>query len=660
MKRLVTAALVLTLAVAAFSIGASLALFTDTDSVPGNSFTTAASFGLVSNGLVDRYFIEEAASGQSPTELVDAAPSPLNLPVIYDGTNPTYKEISTGRGWESTTTTNQGRASILVDGTKVQTLLNGSTQGTIEVVLQVDAVTTLWSRFSHVGTSSESGYFTISSPNLNQLNLYMLGNTLRGQWDPAFGTSGRIVLTLVYDSTLSTAADRVKLYKDGALLTKTGGTDPPQNETISIPNGTNFVIANRELCCRSFDGDIYYAAHYNTALTAGEVSDNSNILLTNDDSAPISSCTAGDTGFLSATAEAADTGGDGDGFESNPTGAFADAGGIASNINGNGDRHRYYDYAISIPAGCEIAGIEVQMDWWLDAVNGTNSMDVELSWDGGTTWTAAKTDTLETTTEHTIVLGGPTDTWGRTWSVAETSDASFRLRVTSNGANNRDFFLDWVPVKVYYEPPAVVTILDAWTTGLTHTVSAGSDRLLLFAVGYENASDPGVSAVSYGTQALSPIIGDVAGTTIVGRVELWYLNDAGIAAASGSTFSVTWGGTAPVDPMYAAATYENVNQSTPISDSASNSTDTTTPNPITATVNVTDGDMAVAAAIAGNNGTYAWGGGWTEGTDQTSGATTTMSSAENAATASGTDTASATHSGPNRQAIVAAVLGKAP
>ncbi len=373
----------------------------------------------------------------------------------------------------------------------------------------------------------------------------------------------------------------------------------------------------------------------------------------------VAPCTVGDTGFLSPSAEAADTGGDGNGFELNPTNAFADGGGNASNINGSADRHRYYDYGISIGGSCAIAGIEVRLDWWLDGTAGTNTMDVELSWDGGTSWTSAQTDTQETTTEHTVVLGSPTDAWGRSWTASELSDANFRVRITTNSTNsNRDFFLDWVPVKVYYEPRAV-TILDAWTTGLTHTVSAGDNRLLLFAVGYENGSDPGVSAVTYGGQALTPIIADVAGTTTVGRVELWYLNEAGIAAASGNTFSVTWGGTAPSDPMYAAATYENVSQSNPISDSASNSTDASTPNPITATVNVTDGDMAVAAAIAGNDGSYAWGGGWTEGTDQTSGSTTTMSSAENAATLSSTDTASATHSGPNRQAIVAAVLSPA-
>ena len=510
MKRLVAAALVLTLAVAAFSIGGSLALFTDTASVPGNSFTTAASFGLVSNGLVDRYFIEEAASGQSPTELVDAAPSPLNLPIIYDGTNPTYKEISTGRGWESTTTTNQGRASILVDGTKVQTLLDGSTQGTIEVVLQVDAVTTLCSRLSHVGASSESGYFTLSSCNLNQVNLYMFGNTLRGQWNPAFGTSGRIVLTLVYDSTLSTAADRVKLYKDGALLTKTGGTDPPQNETISIPNGTNFVVANRELCCRSFDGDIYYAAHYNAALTAANVSDNSIILLTNDDS-----------GVL------------------NPPG---------------------------------------------------------------------------------------------------------------------------------------VSLANAWTTGLTHTVSAGSNRLLVFIAGMENgmagasppAGDRDLTAVTYGGQSLTPaadvVVCSGSPNSFCIRTELWYLDEAGIQAATGSTFSPTWSGDPPfeLEEHYTVVTLENVDQSSPIGNSSTNGTTTANPIQTSSALVVGVGDLVVVSAAAGTAGSYTPGSGYTEGTDQ-SALSSTMASAYKTIAAGGTEQPSMQYDLTiNRQVILAAVIKVAP
>ena len=165
-------------------------------------------------------------------------------------------------------------------------------------------------------------------------------------------------------------------------------------------------------------------------------------------------CFAGDTGFTDPTATATDTGGDGDGFELNPTNAFADEGGYASNIDGAGDRQRYYNYGFSISSDCAIEGIEVRLDWWLDDTIGTNSMDVELSWDGGTSWTAAKTDTQETTSEHSVVLGGPADTWGRSWSVAELSDVNFRLRATSNSTSDfRDFYLDWVSVRVYYAPP---------------------------------------------------------------------------------------------------------------------------------------------------------------------------------------------------------------
>ena len=174
------------------------------------------------------------------------------------------------------------------------------------------------------------------------------------------------------------------------------------------------------------------------------------------------SCFPGDTGFLDPSAEAADSGGDGDGFEVTPTNAFADGGTDpnykAENIDGDGDRHRYYNYGISIKSACTIPGIEVRVDWWLANLGGTNTLSVEVSWDGGTSWTAAKTDTEDGATEHSVVLGGPADTWGHAWTVAELSNANFRVRLTTSctgpptPCNNEDYFLDWVPVKVSYGP----------------------------------------------------------------------------------------------------------------------------------------------------------------------------------------------------------------
>jgi hypothetical protein len=116
--------------------------------------------------------------------------------------------------------------------------------------------------------------------------------------------------------------------------------------------------------------------------------------------------------LLSPTAEAADTGGNGDGFESFPANDFTDDNNFASNDSQSlsGDRHRLYNYGFSIASGCVIQGIEVRLDWWLLNTDGDNSIDVELSWDSGNSWTAARTDSLETASEHTTILGGSADT----------------------------------------------------------------------------------------------------------------------------------------------------------------------------------------------------------------------------------------------------------
>ena len=157
--------------------------------------------------------------------------------------------------------------------------------------------------------------------------------------------------------------------------------------------------------------------------------------------------------------------GDNDGFESNPTNAFADDASYAEDVNSGTansqdcastarDRHLFYNYGFTIPGGQTIDGIEVRLDAWADSTTGSPKICAELSWDGGTTWTAAKTTVDLTTSEQTYTLGSASDDWGRTWSSTEFSDANFRLRIT-NVADSiwRDFRLDWVSVQVTYTPP---------------------------------------------------------------------------------------------------------------------------------------------------------------------------------------------------------------
>lgn len=173
--------------------------------------------------------------------------------------------------------------------------------------------------------------------------------------------------------------------------------------------------------------------------------------------------TSGNTGFLSPTANAAQTtsSGDNNGFQTSPTNAYANDSLFAVDTNSGTsnstsctstakDKHRYYNYNISLP-GTVIDGIEVRLDGRVDATNGSPRFCVQLSWDGGITWTTAKTTANLTTSETTYILGGTADNWGRTWSVSELSNTNFRLRVIPIASSTqRDFSLDWVSVQVTY------------------------------------------------------------------------------------------------------------------------------------------------------------------------------------------------------------------
>jgi hypothetical protein len=76
---------------------------------------------------------------------------------------------------------------------------------------------------------------------------------------------------------------------------------------------------------------------------------------------------------------------------------------------------------------------------------------VQLSWNGGASWTAAKSTTTLGTTVQTFMLGSSVDNWGRTWLPGELSNTSFRVRVIDVASSTaRDFSLDSVAVRVTY------------------------------------------------------------------------------------------------------------------------------------------------------------------------------------------------------------------
>ena len=100
-----------------------------------------------------------------------------------------------------------------------------------------------------------------------------------------------------------------------------------------------------------------------------------------------------------------------------------------------------------------IDGITVRADVGMNNNGGTSAICVELSWDGGSTWTAAKTVTLSGAAVATYTLGSASDAWGHAWTVGQLSTSNFRVRVTdATNQPNKDYRLDYLAVSVQYTP----------------------------------------------------------------------------------------------------------------------------------------------------------------------------------------------------------------
>jgi hypothetical protein len=174
------------------------------------------------------------------------------------------------------------------------------------------------------------------------------------------------------------------------------------------------------------------------------------------------------TGFkgCTGTSNITDTGGNGNGYELLALNACGDDLLFATDANTGTnttisctdpgkDRHRFWDFGLGVPAiVTSVDGIQVRTDVGMNNNGGTNQICVQLSGDSGTTWTAAKSQSLtggSTITAYT--LGAANDTWGRTWLGSQLSNANFRVRVIDvTSQPSKNFLLEYLAVQVTYTP----------------------------------------------------------------------------------------------------------------------------------------------------------------------------------------------------------------
>lgn len=112
-----------------------------------------------------------------------------------------------------------------------------------------------------------------------------------------------------------------------------------------------------------------------------------------------------------------------------------------------GDQHSFGTFGFNNPGGTvTISGIEVKLEASSDT--GTGTIAVVLSWNGGVSSTSAKFTAELTNTDTIYTLGGPSDTWGRTWSISDFSDTNFRLGVIAYPSDGANVKIDALQAKV--------------------------------------------------------------------------------------------------------------------------------------------------------------------------------------------------------------------
>ncbi len=178
------------------------------------------------------------------------------------------------------------------------------------------------------------------------------------------------------------------------------------------------------------------------------------------------------TGYLLCTSNVADTSGAGDnnGYEGSSGNACLGGATPATDSNsgtsnstscGSGttpsttkDRHRFWGFGLGLPAAVSaIGGIEVQADLALNSNSGTTNLCSQLSWDGGTTWTAIKVQAIATAGRTTYTFGTSADLWGHAWTLAELSSTSLQVRIIdASSSGSKQFKLYAVRVQVTYTP----------------------------------------------------------------------------------------------------------------------------------------------------------------------------------------------------------------
>jgi type II secretory pathway pseudopilin PulG len=269
--------------------------------------------------------------------------------------------------------------------------------------------------------------------------------------------------------------------------------------------------------------------------------------------------------------------------------------------NGTAFQRRLNTGGVSTTSG----GSAVTAPYWVKLKRVGNVFTGYESADGST-WTLIGSDTVSMVTDVYIGLAVTSHSDGDLCT-AEIDNVGFSTVEYQPGFTEAKVSSDGISITIP-TPGSVdaVNILGSWTQGTTHTKESGTNRALVFTVhaeGNNSGSVPSLTSVTYGGRTMTKVVerANSSGTTRT-YTAAFILNDAGITAATTTTFTPNWS-TAPTNVAYGSVFLQNVNQTTLTGATASNQTPTGGTITTSALAN-SAGDMVIDAATCSTTGTY--------------------------------------------------------
>ncbi len=273
-----------------------------------------------------------------------------------------------------------------------------------------------------------------------------------------------------------------------------------------------------------------------------------------------------------------------------------------------------------------IDGIEIkgQADRWTE----TPEVSLELSWDGGTSWTSSSHEISWSTGGigwDDKTTGGSSDTWGRTWSESELYNANFQVRITAindHSYGDETYDYDYFYAKVHYtlnQAPVLANNSLTVDEGETVVLSASdlsatdgddNDSDLTFTVGsvsngqFEEVSNAGVAITNFTQSQITSseiqFVHDNSETAPSFNVSVSDGVESTVAAATSITFAIV--DDAPINSVPGA---QSTQEDTSLTFSAANGNAITVDNEddaaadLQVTLSVINGTLTLNAAQTG-------------------------------------------------------------